>query len=131
MLDVAIDNLDEVMEFDHVIKVGNDLSVRDTMYQKEPVWAPDVEHSNEHDALIYGQPYIEHPNEWTLLTGFTGQYGYNGPVMHPSEYVGGALAAHILSTPGYYAAVEVRNEDYEYPDGDAIGWAVAYKELEN
>lgn len=56
-------------------------------------------------------------SNWELLSGFTGQYGYNGPMMHPSEYIGGALAKHILSTPGVYCAVA---------DPDGEGWYVAH-----
>ncbi len=71
---------------------------------------------------------------WSLLTGYTGQYGYHGPVMHNSEVIGGALARDILSTPGVYVVLPV---DYactdECPsdcDGDhADGWAVAHRDL--
>lgn len=71
------------------------------------------------------QPYFEedphgddHSLEtgWELLTGFTCQYGYSGPGMHSSEYVGGGLAQHILDTPGLYTVL--------YGD-DA--WYVAHK----
>lgn len=47
------------------------------------------------------------PGPWEPMTGYTGQYGYNGPHMHPSEYVGGALARDILDTPGLYVCVVV------------------------
>ena len=62
----------------------------------------------------HSQPYFtedpdgdDHSLEagWELLTGFTGQYSYNGPGMHPSEYIGGGLASHILDTPGLYAVL--------------------------
>lgn len=59
---------------------------------------------------------------WELLTGFTGQYGYNGPVLHPSEYIGGGLAAHILATPGQYAVATVDDDD-----GQAHGWVVMHR----
>lgn len=65
---------------------------------------------------------------WTLLTGFTGQYGYNGPVMHASELIGGGIARHILMTPGIYVAlvVECLSPDDDQDEGPA-GWAVATK----
>jgi hypothetical protein len=44
---------------------------------------------------------------WEALTGYTGQYGYNGPHMHASEYLGGGLARDILATPGVYVVVVV------------------------
>ena len=71
------------------------------------------------------QPYFEEDPDgddhsletgWELLTGFTGQYSYNGPGMHPSEYIGGGLARHISSTPGLYAVLY----------GDA-SWYMAHK----
>ncbi|WP_207126806.1 hypothetical protein [Actinocatenispora comari] len=57
---------------------------------------------------------------WEALTGWSGQHGYNGPIMHPSELVCGALAEYILSTPGTYVAVAVETEDQD----DPAGWLV-------
>lgn len=47
------------------------------------------------------------PAPWEPMAGYTGQYGYNGPHMHPSEYVGGGMARDILDTPGLYVCVLV------------------------
>jgi hypothetical protein len=44
-------------------------------------------------------------DRWELLDGYSGQYGYSGPVMHPSEFIGGGMARDILATPGTYVAV--------------------------
>lgn len=72
------------------------------------------------------QPYFEEDTEgddhgldtnWSLLTGFTGQYGYHGPAMHPSEYIGGGLARHILDTPGLYTVLYGQDS-----------WYVAYRD---
>lgn len=61
---------------------------------------------------------------WELLTGWSGQWGYHGPEMHPSEYIGGDLAAHILATPGYWVTVAV-----SYPDDNWAGeWCLAWRE---
>lgn len=62
---------------------------------------------------------------WDVLTGWTGQYSYNGPLMHSSEYVGGGLARHILANPGTYAAavVECVNPDGSRDETPA-GWIV-------
>jgi hypothetical protein len=62
---------------------------------------------------------------WEPLSGYTGQYGYNGAVMHASEYLGGRLAADILDDPGVYVVVtvEVMPTDDE-PEPFPAGWAV-------
>lgn len=98
--------LNDVMEFDHVIRVHEDGSIS----EPSDVFAPEM-----NDGEVY--------DGWELLTGFTGQYGYSGPMMHASEFVGGGLERHIRETPGLYVAlVDYSGEDE--PDG----WAVAYRE---
>jgi hypothetical protein len=57
--------------------------------------------------------YID-SDEWEAFSvGYTGQHGYNGAVMHASEYLGGRLAEDILESPGTYVvcAVEVDCSD--------------------
>lgn len=61
-----------------------------------------------------------------LLTGFTGQYCYRGPIMHESEVIGGGIERYILENPGWYCAVVVNDGDSE--DYEPCGWAIAYKE---
>jgi hypothetical protein len=97
---------------------------------------------------------------WTLLSGFTGQDGYNGPVMHASEYVGGGLERHIRETPGYYVVLIVNALEHHVwqesrftstttcercgllpldaddmettcQSDEPAGWAVAYKPLDD
>ena len=105
--------LNDIMEFDHVIQVHEDGSVTDGpsgVYAPEISW-PDVD--------VTGQG-------WQLLDRYSGQYGYSGPVMHPSEYIGGRMERDILAEPGVYVAVVVD----EVGDGDdaqtvPVGWAVA------
>ena len=78
----------------------------------------------EPDVMLDDDGDIDVSDGWETLTGYTGQYGYAGAIMHPSETLSGALARDILSTPGTYCVVEVRDADGDYPDGDPIGWAV-------
>lgn len=83
---------------------------------------PQVYHDPTNDIEVDGS---EH---WRALTGYTGQYGYRGAVMHASEYVGGGLLRDMLDDPGVYVltVVEVLPEDDE--DGDEFpepaGWAI-------
>lgn len=71
-------------------------------------------------------PYEVDGDGWELMTGYTGQYGYTGPMMHASEFVGGRLARDILATPGLYAVVTVT----DMTSGElADEWAVARKDV--
>lgn len=103
----TVDNLNSVMEFDHVIRVHADGTVTD-----EPnVHAPEL-----YDGELGG-------TGWTLLNGYSGQYNYAGPIMHNSEYIGGGLARDILAQPGVYVALV--NGTLSDDEDDAEGWAVA------
>lgn len=80
--------------------------------------APSVWHSESDDVQIDG-------SSWEALTGWTGQYGYSGAVMHASEQFEGGIRDHVLSTPGTYVLVVVNvlpDEDDEDPE--PAGWAV-------
>lgn len=54
---------------------------------------------------------------WSPVTGYSGQYGYSGPVMHASEQLAGGMARDILATPGTYLVTCVYSEIDE--DGNA------------
>lgn len=117
--------LNEIMDFDHPVLIGPDGSVHDGL---EGVYAPELVMETDDDGQIldqHEQDYIEQARSqgWELLTGWTGQYGYRGPVMHPSEFVGGALADHIRETPGTYVVIAVECDQ----DSNPAGWAVARK----
>jgi hypothetical protein len=104
-------NLSDRMEFDHVIRVHADGTVTD-----EPgIYAP---------TLLDEQ--LDSP-KWTLFTkGYSGQYSYNGPVMHNSEYIGGGLARDILAEPGVYVAIVADWSADDDQEKDTIeGWAIA------
>ena len=129
---VTPDRLNNVMEFDHVIRVHDD----GTVSEPRDVWAPELWDDHLDTG---GKP-------WTLMTGYSSQDRYAGPVMHNSESIGGQMALDILATPGLYVAI-VANWTEECPGheslagshmgesvqcdgscepGDAIeGWAVA------
>ena len=118
------DNLNDIMGFDHVIRVHED----GTVSEPQGVWAPELHAISDADGQHTSQtdPDLQYQAAsagWTLETGWTGQYSYHGPCMHSSEYIGGRLARHILETPGYWVAVIV-NED----DGEASAWALAYRD---
>ncbi|QUE25383.1 hypothetical protein SEA_FIZZLES_89 [Microbacterium phage Fizzles] len=94
-------------------------------------WAPDVSHSEERDVEIMRTS--TNPGTWQVLTGNSGQHGYDGAVQHPSELWSQCHVddlVRLADHPGHallFTCVEVRDEDGGLPDGDPIGWAVAYK----
>jgi hypothetical protein len=130
MSKVTRDNLNTVMDFDHVIYVGPDGTVSDV----DGVYC-----YAELNVNMAGEDEFYIPEGWELLRGYTGQYGYNGPVMHPSEFIGGRLAEDILETPGYYVALVVSAScDYDGStdctvevgcECEPAGWAIAFKPL--
>lgn len=90
-------------------------------------WAPEVWNaSSEDDVYVQGLG-------WQVLTGRTGQHGYNGAVQHASEQWSQCHVddlVRLADHPGHallFTIVEVRDEDGELNDGDPIGWVVAYK----
>lgn len=103
-------------EFDCVFEVLEGGAVVD----RHDIYAPQVYVYENCPVDIDGIPV-----GWEALTGWTGQYGYKGAVMHASEQFAGPMAAHVLGTPGVYVlvVVEVLEED-EDGESEPAGWAV-------
>lgn len=107
-------NLNETMSFDHVIQVHYDGTVTEA---PSGIYAPSILDEQLSDS------------GWHLLTGWSGQHAYSGPLMHDAEFIGGKLAAHILDTPGIYVALvahwlpdsEVEDASEEFIEG----WGIA------
>lgn len=128
------DWLDRVMELDHVIEVRPDGTVNE--HPEPHVHAPESAVETDDD----GQVLAAHEAAWTESvrsqgwepeTGWSGQDRYRGPFMHASEYIGGALAARILATPGLWVAVVVEclpSSDSDEEESDPAGWAVLHRE---
>lgn len=132
---MALYSLNDQMDFDHVIRIdvhGNAIDVAG-------VYAPDVyvQCADDDCGSITAEAEAEmiasvERQGWELMTGYTGQYLYHGPIMHVSEYVGGGLERDIRATPGLYVIVEptglyASEEQEERNGGQAIGWVVARK----
>lgn len=137
--------INKLMEFGHVVAVMPDGRVIDTDegFNYLDVHAPEVvidydgpfaeaQISKQHDADM-----VEYLREqgWEVLSGYSGQHGYSGPVMHQSEFIGGGLEGRIRKEPGYWVALTVeihpKEDDPEYDDGngesESVGWIVARK----
>ena len=115
----SVKALQDIAEFDHPFIVTDAGTVEDAA----GVYAPEVFNSEDTDIEIMG-------NGWEALTGYTGQYGYYGAVMHASEFIGGGLADDILVTPGIYVVVVV-NVLSDYDGAAAAGWAVLRQVVES
>jgi hypothetical protein len=126
------------MDWDHVIRINADGEVEDV----KGVYAPDVfvQLADDDYGSILKDAEDEMVREverqgWELMTGYSGQYGYHGPIMHVSEYVGGGLERDIRETPGLYVVVAVtgmyateeQEEQEERNGGHPIGWVIARK----
>ena len=136
---ISADNLDRVMEYDHVIRVRTDLAVEDVDY----VHAPESRIGTDDDGQVLQAHEAEwrdglESQGWSVMNGYSGQWSYRGPIMHTSEYVGGRMAQDILAEPGFYVKVRVEilprgEEEGDADEGDAdeepAGWAVLYREM--
>lgn len=121
--------LNDIMEFGHVIEIHKDGKIT------EPTG---IYCDAELNVMTNGEDDFYLPKGWELITnGYTGQYGYSGPVMHSSEFIGGRLERDILERPGYYVALIVNGYcDYSGEtqctedigcDCEPAGWTVAFK----
>ena len=58
---------------------------------------------------------------WEPIRGITGQYGYNGAVMHPSEYIGAGLCKSMAEDGGMFYAEYVQSTN---DDDNLVGWCL-------
>lgn len=137
----------DLMQFDHVVAVMPDGRVIDTdeRFNLLDEHAPEVvidyegsfadaQISKDHDADMV--EYLKSQG-WEVLSGYSGQHGYSGPIMHTSEFIGGALEERIREEPGFWVALTVEihpsENDPEHEDNDGsgeseyVGWIVARK----
>ncbi|UJD20822.1 hypothetical protein SEA_ALUMINUMJESUS_87 [Microbacterium phage AluminumJesus] len=109
-------------------------------------WAPDVSLDPRPDHDVYIMQTVVKPGKWEVLTGHTGQHGYNGAVQHPSELWSQCHVddlVRLADHPGHallFTCVVVNDNDHDdeacgcngeecevYEDDRTVGWAVAYK----
>ena len=118
-------DLNDMMGFDHPIRVNPDGTIDPDPRKTHPgtPYAPESVMQTRHDGQVGDgdeETWIESVRAagWEPERGWTGQYGYSGPVMHASEYVGGSLEDHIRETPGLWVVVAVECLPDEDPDPD-------------
>lgn len=86
-----------------------------------PIWAPPAYADESGD-------HVDSPDWEFVSQGLTGQYGYAGPVMHASEFIGAGIARHLEELSEDFQAfavvvVEWQGESAE-SDEPPVGWAI-------
>lgn len=122
---VTIDTLNSAVEFDCPFRVNED----GTITRAAGIYAPDCimgDEIDDKDRKKYVYPFPGYP-EWELISGFSGQDSYPGPVMHNSEYLGGGMAEYVLENPGVYVIMAVfwLPDDPEAERDYVEGWILA------
>lgn len=100
---VTPETLNATVEFDSPFRV-----VGPTLIDRASgVYAPSVTLYVDRDGQGVGTEEIE-SSEWEPVTGYSGQHGYSGPVMHVSETLSGGMSRDVLEDVGaIYVVVPV------------------------
>lgn len=117
------------IEFDHAFTLHPDGSITDADDYAPMVYEGDGIEDIEIDSTA-----------WRALTNLTGQYLYNGAVMHPSEYIGSGVARVMhdmtdwedsdISHPVTFVVTTVIACDdvqSDYYDNNLTGWVILEK----
>ena len=56
---------------------------------------------------------------WIPVSGHSNQHGYDGPIFHPSEFIGDELLSWMIQNPARYVVVPVELYDDEE---EIVGW---------
>lgn len=127
-------NLNDLMQIDHVIRVKGGAIFDDV----KGVWAPELRIGTDVDGISILDMHERHASEdltrcgWDVQSGWSRQNSgrYNGIIMHPSEYVGGALADHIRETDGYWTVILAQTwPTDEDDDPEPAGWLLLHREF--
>lgn len=129
--------LNDIMQPDHVIRVKGGVITESGF--PASVHAPELMIGTDADGSILAEHerhLIQDAKRygWDVQTGWSGQYSYSGPIMHSSEFIGGALADHIRETDGYWVVVvaechELRDENGDDITDNPAGWLLLHREL--
>ena len=109
------------VEFDHPFTIWHDEVV-----DVPRVWVRTVACWQLEDES-WSEAEIDDSTNWEFVSqGWTGQYGYNGPVMHNSEYIGERIAERLAELAEDYLAFAVVAVDCEDLEGESEldGWVI-------
>ena len=136
---VTDETLDGKVQFYSPFRIVGQLQDGRTVIENplQYVHAPEVYLYVDKDGNGVGEEEIDNvawnkPQEqWEAVKGYTGQYGYNGPTMHSSEFLGGGMARDVLENVGaVYVLVtvecmpnwEATDDETDEVRDDAAGW---------
>lgn len=130
---MAEQTLSDIMEFGHLIRVNEDGSIDEDIHYVHTPEGIYVDTDEDGSILKEHEKDMVEEQEregWSFFTtGYSGQYLYSGPIMHPSEFIGGSLERDIREQAGYYVSVVVDcMPENEHGEHDSAGWAVLYRE---
>lgn len=122
---VTAETISRFVEFDSPFLVHDDgkhISREDSVYGPELLIGNDI----QEDKKKLTVPFPGYP-QWELVSGFSGQDSYPGPVMHDSEFLGGGMARWVMENPGIYVMTSVMWDDESDPGLPMIqGWALSH-----
>lgn len=129
VITVTADTLNDHIEFGcpfYVVPGGIIVSTLPNVYAPSVYIYVDDDGQQTPDS---DDPHIE-SDDWEAVTGYSGQHGYSGPVMHASEFLGGRMAEDVLSHPGTYTvcSVECLSDDPDAEDIGPAGWVLLQHE---
>lgn len=92
-----------------------------------PGSAPSVHIEELTDGGMWSEPFVDSENWEPMTRNMSAQYGYSGPIMHPSETVGWGIAERLAEQVGDFDAFAIELVECLALDGweDApAGWLI-------
>lgn len=111
-------------EFDQVFVVRSNGQWYPNTYPGRNLFVPSVYGETDPETGFYEETIDS--DDWEFVSeGMTGQYGYNGPVLHPSEYYSEGMYRRLLELhDDYDAFANVAVWDVDSNGEDIVGWVI-------
>lgn len=122
--------ISRMLAFDHVIRIEPDLTIQE--FPLPLVHAPECLIETDDDGQIlaaHEEAWIESlaTQGWKPVSGYSSQMGYDGPIMHASEFIGEHMGNEIIDNPGLYVVCSVETLD---DSEEAAGWVLLRQDTE-
>lgn len=97
---VTSETLDGAVDFDSPFHIIGTAQGGETLVERGlDTDGPEVYQFVDRDGSATGEPDVSR-TDWEPVTGYSGQHGYSGPVMHTSEFLGCRMAEDVLEDAG-------------------------------